>query len=177
MSIICQSPVLFAGCTVRQNMDPFCDHSDEEIRDAIKSVQMLGAIDALPDGLSSPVADGGENFSVGERQLLCLARAILDQNQILVLDEPTANVDAKTDELLQRTIREKFSDATIISIAHRLDTIIDYDAVLVLGEGRVLEFGSPADLLAKDGHFSSMVKCTGDAMSQSLTERARKKGS
>ncbi|KAL7548136.1 hypothetical protein ACHAWF_011427 [Thalassiosira exigua] len=173
MSIISQSPVLFSGCTVRQNLDPFSNHSDEEIRDAIQSVQMMNAIDDLPENLNAAVADGGENFSVGQRQLLCLARAILDKNKILVLDEPTANVDIKTDELLQKTIREKFSDATILSIAHRLDTIIDYDVILVLGEGKVLEFGSPANLLAEDGHFSSMVKCTGDAMSKSLRQRAK----
>ena len=136
---------------------------------------MIDVIDALPGRLNASVADGGANFSVGQRQLLCLTRAVLLHNQIVVLDEPTANVDSNTDRLLQKTLRERFSGATIISIAHRLDTIIDYDRILVLGEGKVLEFGTPSELLSKDeGHFLSMVKSTGDAMAELLFSRAKR---
>mmetsp|Transcript_4853 Transcript_4853/g.7477 ORF Transcript_4853/g.7477 Transcript_4853/m.7477 type:complete len:141 (+) Transcript_4853:1058-1480(+) len=119
------------------------------------------------------VAEGGSNFSVGQRQLLCLARAILRKNRVVVLDEPTANVDARTDKLLQRAIAESTDTATIIAVAHRLDTVIDYDRILVLGDGRVLEYASPAELLEKkSGHFTSMVNDTGETMAKELRRRA-----
>lgn len=110
--------------------------------------------------------------SVGQRQLLCLARALLLNNQIIILDEPTANVDSNTDHLLQNTLRDRFSGATIISVAHRLDTIIAYDRIVVLGHGQLLEFGSPSELLSRDeGHFSSMVESTGEAMARHLRNK------
>ena len=175
MAVIPQFPVLFSGCTIRENLDPFSKYSENNIREALEAVQMIDVIDALPGRLNASVADGGANFSVGQRQLLCLTRAVLLHNQIIVLDEPTANVDSNTDRLLQKTLRERFSGATIISIAHRLDTIIDYDRILVLGEGKVLEFGTPSELLSKDeGHFLSMVKSTGDAMAELLFSRAKR---
>lgn len=176
MAVIPQFPVLFSGCTIRENLDPFSRYTDEEIRDALEAVQMIKTIEALPEKLSSGVVEGGANFSVGQRQLLCLARAILVQNRIIILDEPTANVDSNTDRLLQQTLREKFSGATIISVAHRLDTIIDYDKILVLGGGKVLEFGTPLDLISKtEGHFLAMIRNTGDEMSETLLQRARAK--
>jgi len=173
MAIIPQSPVLFSGCTVRENLDPFDKYGESNIREALDSVQMMNTIDGLPCGLDSFVAEGGSNFSIGQRQLLCLARAILLRSRILVLDEPTANVDTNTDQLLQKTLKEKFSGATIISVAHRLDTVIDYDRVLVLGNGKVLEFGAPKDLLSRDdGYFSSMVRSTGKSTEELLRRRA-----
>ena len=130
-------------------------------------------IDDLPNGLDSPVSEGGSNFSVGQRQLLCLARAILSQNKILVLDEATASVDRRTDQLLQEALHQSFKDGTILAVAHRLDTIIDFDYCLVLGGGRVLEFGSPAELLRREnGAFASMVADTGEAMAGELRQRA-----
>lgn len=175
MSVISQYPVLFSGCTVRENLDPFNSYRHEEIIDALTDVQMVNTINALPDGIDSHVAESGSNFSVGERQLLCLARAMLEKSRILVLDEPTANVDGRTDKLLQEALNKSFQGATIISVAHRLDTIIDNDLILVLGGGEVLEYGSPAELIALQGHFTSMVNDTGVEMSQELKRRAIEK--
>lgn len=173
--MINQYPVLFSGCTVRENLDPFGTFRDEQIIEALTDVQMIKAVSTLPNGLESQVADGGMNFSVGERQLLCLARAMLQKSKILVLDEPTANVDGRTDKLLQEAVKKSFRGATIISVAHRLDTIIENDLILVLGNGKVLEFGSPSDLISQDGHFTSMVDDTGIEMSGVLKRRAMSK--
>mmetsp|Transcript_32508 Transcript_32508/g.43364 ORF Transcript_32508/g.43364 Transcript_32508/m.43364 type:complete len:336 (-) Transcript_32508:374-1381(-) len=173
MSVIPQTPVLFSGCTVRENLDPFCEYDEHAIRNALSDVQMMHEIDDIPEGLDSIVAEGGSNFSVGQRQLICLARAILRKSKILILDEPTANVDTRTDELLQTAISKSFVGATIISVAHRLESIIDYDKILVLGGGKILENGSPKDLLSlKGGHFASMVENTGIQMARRLNERA-----
>jgi len=173
MSVIPQTPVLFSGCTIRENLDPFGKYDEGVIRRALEDVQMMKAIDDLPDGLDSVVSEGGSNFSVGQRQLICLARAILRKNKILVLDEPTANVDSRTDELLQQAVGKSFSGATVIAVAHRLDTVIDYDRILVLGKGEVLEYGSPRELLLKkDGNFASMVENTGAQMAGNLRRKA-----
>ena len=159
MAVIPQTPVLFSGCTIKENLDPFGQSKIADINDSLKAVQMYDAIYALALGLETPVHEGGTNFSVGQRQLLCLARAILTKCKILILDEPTANVDTNTDSLLQKTLRERFSEATIIMVAHRLQTVIDFDRILVLGNGRLLEYGSPKELMSKeDGHFSSMLR-------------------
>ena len=173
MSVIPQTPVLFNGCTIRENLDPFQSYDEETIWDALADVQMVDAVNELPAGLNTLVAEGGLNFSVGQRQLLCLARAVLRKNRILVLDEPTANVDGRTDELLQVAVAKSFSGSTIIAVAHRLDTVIEYDRILVLGGGKVLEYGSPRELLEKeDGYFSSMVADTGAEMAKELRRRA-----
>mmetsp|Transcript_6011 Transcript_6011/g.12890 ORF Transcript_6011/g.12890 Transcript_6011/m.12890 type:complete len:1360 (-) Transcript_6011:38-4117(-) len=173
MSVIPQVPVLFSGCTVRENLDPFFKFDDLCISSALKDVHMYDSIQELPKGLHTLVAENGSNFSVGQRQLLCLARAILRKSRVLVLDEPTANVDSRTDELLQDSIAKSFVGATIISVAHRLDTIIDNDMVLVLGQGKVLEFGTPKELLSQEtSHFASMVNDTGLQMAKYLRERA-----
>lgn len=176
MSVIPQSPILFNGSTIRENLDPFNKYSTETIERALEDVQMLNTVQELPEKLDSLVAEGGSNFSVGQKQLLCLARAILRKNRILVLDEPSANVDRKTDELLQIAVQRSFPDSTIIAVAHRLDTIIEYDRILVLGYGEVLEYGSAYDLLQKEGedaHFKSMVKDTGELMAAELHQRAK----
>eukprot|EP00804_Cyclotella_cryptica_P025547 CCRYP_002799-RD/>CCRYP_002799-RD protein AED:0.04 eAED:0.04 QI:9542/1/0.92/1/0.58/0.38/13/0/494 len=174
ISVIPQSPILYGGCTLRDNLDPFHNHNDEEITKALESVHMLEAVSSLPLALDTVMADGGLNFSVGQRQLLCLARAILRKNKILVLDEPTANVDSRTDKLLQEAVSHKFLGATIIAVAHRLDTVIDYDKILVLGNGSVLQYGSPHELIQKGGAFASLVSDTGDEMSSLLMSRAKK---
>jgi ATP-binding cassette subfamily C (CFTR/MRP) protein 4 len=173
MSVIPQTPVLFNGCTLRENLDPFSVYDDIDIWNALADVQMVDAVKELPASLDTVVAEGGSNFSVGQRQLLCLARAILRKNRILVLDEPTANVDSYTDKLLQAAVSKSFTESTIIAVAHRLDTVIDYDKILVLGSGKVLEYGSPRQLLERhDGHFSSMVHDTGPQMSKELRMKA-----
>jgi ABC-type multidrug transport system fused ATPase/permease subunit len=172
ISVIPQVPTLFSGCSVRENLDLFGIHSDEAIMKAIEDVHLSETIAELPKGYDSFVSEGGSNFSVGQRQLLCLARAILSKNKLLILDEATASVDRRTDQLLHKSLHESFRDATILAVAHRLDTIIDHDYILVLGSGKVLEFGNPADLLRSGGAFSKMVEDTGEAMSASLKRRS-----
>jgi len=175
MSVITQSPVLFSGASIRDNLDPFKNYEKDSILEALKDVQMLDAIMEMPDGIDSIVAEGGSNFSVGQKQLLCLARAILDESRILVLDEPSANVDSRTDALLQEAVGKNFKGATILSVAHRLGTIIDYDKILVLGCGELLEFGSPRELLERGGHFASMVDETGIRTAEELRRRVYSK--
>uniref|UniRef100_A0A3Q4I3W8 ABC transporter domain-containing protein n=1 Tax=Neolamprologus brichardi TaxID=32507 RepID=A0A3Q4I3W8_NEOBR len=124
--------------------------------------------------LEAVLAESGSNFSVGQRQLVCLARAILRKNRILIIDEATANVDPRTDELIQKTIRDKFEECTVITIAHRLNTIIDSDRILVLESGTIQEFDHPFTLLQnKEGALYRMVQQTGQAESASLLESAR----
>lgn len=175
ISVIPQTPVLFGGgCTLRENLDPFYTVTDESIYEALLQVSMYGVVKALPEGLNTVVAENGSNFSVGQRQLLCLARAILRKSKVLILDEPTAAVDSSTSELLQQAVAESFADATIIAVAHRLETLIDYDKIVVLDNGGLVEFGSPRELLwpGNDGAFSSMVNETGEEMAAKLRARA-----
>ncbi|KAI0601430.1 P-loop containing nucleoside triphosphate hydrolase protein [Biscogniauxia sp. FL1348] len=185
LAIIPQDPVLFSG-TVRSNLDPFDDHTDEELFDSLRRVHL---IPSLSDGndddegegeseggsesgntkpkntnifrsLSSPISEGGLNLSQGQRQLLCLARAIVSRPKVMVLDEATSAVDMATDALIQRSIREEFgggsssgtgTGTTLIVIAHRLSTIADFDRILVLSEGRAAEYGTPRELWEKGG--------------------------
>ena len=110
---------------------------------------MENVVKNMESGLASNITEGGSNLSVGQRQLMCLARALLKNNKILVLDEATANVDQETDELIQKTIKTKFTDCTVLTVAHRLNTIIDMDRVLVLDAGHVIEYDHPHLLLSK----------------------------
>ncbi|XP_058071596.1 ABC transporter C family member 2-like [Magnolia sinica] len=168
LGIIPQSPVLFSG-TVRFNLDPFNEHNDADLWEALERAHLKDVIRRNSLGLDAEVTEAGENFSVGQRQLLSLARALLRRSKILVLDEATAAVDVRTDALIQKTIREEFKSCTMLIIAHRLNTIIDCDRVLLLDAGQVLEFDSPEDLLLNEGSaFSKMVQSTGAANAQYL---------
>lgn len=164
--------MLFKG-TVRSNLDPFNRSTDSEIWSALDSVHLGKRIGEMPDKLDSAVIENGQNFSLGQRQLFCIARAILSKSKVLVLDEATANVSPETDLLIQTTIRENFKDMTVLTIAHRLNTIIDSDRVMVLDGGRILEFDDPVTLLEnKDGSFRSLVDQTGPATATRLQTMA-----
>ncbi|KAF7549319.1 hypothetical protein G7Z17_g6483 [Cylindrodendrum hubeiense] len=186
LAIIPQDPVLFSG-TIRSNLDPFDDNTDEELRDSLARVHLIDSQPATPvnepsttpasaaqstlapkntnvfKDLSSPISESGGNLSQGQRQLLCLARAIVARPKIMVLDEATSAVDMATDALIQRSIREEFTDSTLLVIAHRLSTIADFDRILVLSDGRVAEFGSPRELWSKEGGaFRDMCESSGE---------------
>ncbi|KAF7795629.1 hypothetical protein EIP86_006794 [Pleurotus ostreatoroseus] len=161
----------------------FNEYEDPEIFEALRRVHLIPAGEVEEDveavnsnvfrNLDSPVSEGGENFSTGEKQLLCMARAILKRTKLLMMDEATASVDYATDELIGKTIRQEFAESTILTIAHRLRTIIDYDRVMVLDEGRIVEFDKPATLL-KDStsRFYSLCKATGKSEFNMLRKMA-----
>ncbi|KAG4104318.1 hypothetical protein H8356DRAFT_1029599 [Neocallimastix lanati (nom. inval.)] len=152
ISIIPQDPILFSG-TIRFNMDPFDEHTNQEIWEALKNAGLEQTVNELEGKLEAEVHGNGENFSVGQRQLLCLARAIIRNSRILIMDEATASVDIETDAIIQEALRTKFHDVTVLSIAHRLNTIIDYDKILVLSRGEVLEYDTPKNLLFEVCHI------------------------
>ncbi|XP_070538465.1 ATP-binding cassette sub-family C member 5-like [Ptychodera flava] len=157
LSIIPQDPVLFIG-TVRYNLDPFEVHTDDELWSALEKAYMKENIANLPQQLEAPVIENGENFSVGERQLICMARALLRNSKILMLDEATAAIDTETDSLIQQTIRNSFQHCTMLTIAHRLNTVKNYDKIMVMDNGRIAEFDRPAVLMAdKYSMFSAML--------------------
>ncbi|KAG0325322.1 Multidrug resistance-associated protein 1 [Dissophora globulifera] len=163
LAIIPQDPILFSG-SVRDNLDPFHEATDAELWEALERAYLKDHITSLAGGLSYEVAQNGENFSVGQRSLICLARALLRKAKVLILDEATAAVDVETDELIQRTIREEFKDRTILTIAHRIKTIMDSDKILVLERGRVEEYDTPSVLLQRQGLFYSLAKQAGQVM-------------
>ncbi|XP_011635942.1 multidrug resistance-associated protein 4-like [Pogonomyrmex barbatus] len=169
ISIIPQEPVLFSE-SLRYNLDPFNQYDDMRLWEVLRQVELNDL------ALDQDVSYGGYNFSVGQRQLICLARAILRNNRLLVLDEATANIDSHTDALIQDTIRSIFKECTVITIAHRLNTIIDSDRIIVMENGTIVEFGCPYELLHNkpSGYFSQMVEKTGNQMAQSLLEQAKK---
>ncbi|KAF9815043.1 hypothetical protein SFRURICE_010601 [Spodoptera frugiperda] len=170
LSIIPQEPVLFSG-TIRKNLDPFDQYPDSVLITALDNVELQEEGDESP--LYKQVSEGGSNFSVGQRQLVCLARAIVHNDRILVLDEATANVDAQTDQLIQTAIRSHFNNCTVLTIAHRLNTIIDSDKILVLDAGRLMEYDHPHLLLQnKKSHFRKMVSETGPSMASHLHKLA-----
>ncbi|KAG8558236.1 hypothetical protein GDO81_016925 [Engystomops pustulosus] len=160
ITIIPQDPVLFSG-SLRMNLDPFEKYSDEEIWTSLELAHLKNFVSGLPDKLNHECAEGGENLSIGQRQLVCLARALLRKTKILVLDEATAAVDLETDGLIQSTIRKEFEDCTVITIAHRLNTIMDYTRVMVLDKGQIVEFDSPSNLIQRKGIFYNMAKDSG----------------
>ena len=180
LTIIPQDPILFNG-TLRSNLDPMDEHSDEELWDSLNRVNLLSSFQISADTqnegtvtLEYPVTENGGNFSQGQRQLICLARALLRKTKLILLDEATASVDNETDARIQSAIRQEFLEGTVITIAHRLRTIIDYDKVLVLDKGRVIEYGSPLALIERSpiGVFKSMCEETGEF--EELVELAKK---
>uniref|UniRef100_A0A3Q0SKS5 ABC-type glutathione-S-conjugate transporter n=1 Tax=Amphilophus citrinellus TaxID=61819 RepID=A0A3Q0SKS5_AMPCI len=160
ITIIPQDPVLFSG-SLRMNLDPFDTYTDEEVWSSLELAHLKNFVSNLPDKLNHECTEGGENLSLGQRQLVCLARALLRKTKILVLDEATAAVDLETDTLIQSTIRTQFEDCTVLTIAHRLNTIMDYTRVIVMDRGHISEMDSPANLISQKGQFYRMCREAG----------------
>ncbi|KAE9019318.1 Multidrug resistance-associated protein 1 [Phytophthora rubi] len=157
LSIIPQTPVLFKG-PLREYLDPFDEFEDEQLWESVREVGLSERVAGDSSKLMMVVEENGENFSVGERQMLCMARALLRHFRIVIFDEATAAIDPDTDQKLQRVIRTAFARSTVLTIAHRLDTILDSDRILVLDRGRLVEFASPAELVSKGkGHFFELM--------------------
>lgn len=158
LSIIPQDSHLFEG-TLRQNLDPFGEYSDDKLWKVLAHSNLKETVKELGEGLDSQVKEGGSNFSVGQRQLMCLGRALLNPSRFLMLDEATAAVDVQTDKIIQSTIRKEFREKTIVTIAHRLDTVMDCDRILGLDHGEVKEFDAPEKLLKDpNGIFYNLCK-------------------
>jgi len=170
IAVIPQDPVLYSG-TVRTNLDPFDDFDDRQLYDTLERVGLYSekraqtsssSLSSLAQcrigSLSDAVSEGGINFSVGQRQLLVIARALLDGSMIVIMDEATASVDAETDAAIQKVMRREFEKATVITVAHRLNTIMDSDYILVMSDGMASEFDSPKKLLEKGGLFRDLVR-------------------
>uniref|UniRef100_W8B7T4 Putative multidrug resistance-associated protein lethal(2)03659 n=1 Tax=Ceratitis capitata TaxID=7213 RepID=W8B7T4_CERCA len=174
VSIIPQDPVLFSG-TLRYNLDPLEEKSDEELWRALDDVKLKSYVSSLEGGLNCRMHDGGSNFSMGQRQLVCMARAILRHNKLLIMDEATANVDPETDMLIQETIHTNFRHCTVLTIAHRLNTVMDNDKVMVIDAGQLVEFDHPHILLRDtNGFLYKLVKNTGRFSSEILHHIAEK---
>jgi len=187
LTIIPQEPTLFTG-TVRYNIDPADQYTDEQIWSALELTHLDEVIHKLDGELYGTVSEGGDNFSVGQRQLICMVRALLRHSRIICMDEATASVDIQTDCLIQEMIRSQFQDCTIITVAHRLHTIMDSDRVMAMRAGELVEFDKPINLIRNhpDGLFASMVAATNDAsliqlaegkmsVTQALIEKDKKK--
>ena len=160
LSIIPQDPVLFSG-TIRSNLDPFEQFDDSEIWSVLEKTQLKEKIQAMPGELNALIEVGGNNLSVGERQLLCLSRALLRNAKIIVLDEATAAVDPETEVAVQNTIQNAFSNSTVLTIAHRLKTVILCNRVIVMKNGQIIEFDAPSVLLSNsNSEFSKMMAST-----------------
>ncbi|GMR50268.1 hypothetical protein PMAYCL1PPCAC_20463, partial [Pristionchus mayeri] len=158
LAIIPQEPVLFSG-SLRFNLDPFSEFSDEQLWKTLELCQLKDFVSSSPGQLSFLIAEGGKNISVGQKQLLCLARVLLRRAKVLILDEATASVDVLTDSLVQSVVREEFREATVIAIAHRLNTVAGYDRIMVLEKGRIVEFDTPSALLSdRNSRYSRMLE-------------------
>ena len=156
LSVIPQDPHLFEG-TLRENLDVLGVFTEKQIIDSLRMVNLYSLIDGKPEGLNMAVKSGGENLSAGEKQMVCIARALLKRSKIILIDEATSNIDLNNEEVFLRTIKEKFEKNTVLTIAHRLKTIVGCDKVVVMGEGRVEEIGSPKELIEReDSIFGQM---------------------
>ncbi|EAW96460.1 ATP-binding cassette, sub-family C (CFTR/MRP), member 9, isoform CRA_g [Homo sapiens] len=158
LSIILQDPILFSG-SIRFNLDPECKCTDDRLWEALEIAQLKNMVKSLPGGLDAVVTEGGENFSVGQRQLFCLARAFVRKSSILIMDEATASIDMATENILQKVVMTAFADRTVVTIAHRVHTILTADLVIVMKRGNILEYDTPESLLAQEnGVFASFVR-------------------
>lgn len=178
IAVIPQDPVLYSG-TVRTNLDPFDDYSDEKLYEVLARVGLSGTVthsssslslsslsqsirsqkqSSRVESLADEVTEGGSNFSVGQRQLLVIARALLNGSKLVIMDEATAAVDAETDAAIQKVMREEFSAATVLTVAHRINTIMDSSYILVMSDGRASEFDTPKKLLEQGGLFRDLVQ-------------------
>ncbi|XP_051974491.1 ATP-binding cassette sub-family C member 9-like isoform X1 [Xyrauchen texanus] len=158
MSIILQDPVLFSG-SIRLNLDPECTCTDDRLWEALEIAQLKNMVKALPGGLDAVVTEGGENFSVGQRQLFCLARAFVRKSSILIMDEATASIDMATENILQKVVMTAFADRTVVTIAHLVSSIVEAEQVLVFSSGTLVECDSAANLLMQeDSLFSILVR-------------------
>uniref|UniRef100_A0AAA9TD18 Multidrug resistance-associated protein 4 n=1 Tax=Bos taurus TaxID=9913 RepID=A0AAA9TD18_BOVIN len=170
LSVALQEPVLFTG-TMRENLDPFNEHTDNELWNALEEVQLKESVEGLPAKMNTELAESGLNLSAGQKQLVCLARALLRKNQILILDKATSYVDPRTDEFIQKRIRERFAQCTVLTIAHRLSNIIDCEWIMVLDSGTRKEHNQPNNLLQdKNSLFYKMVQQLGEAKVRLLRE-------
>ena len=161
LGCIPQDPILFSG-TVRYNLDPYDQHADAAVWAALEVVSLKDVVREGPLGLSEKVVEGGDNWSVGQRQLLCVARAVLRGSKLLVADEATASVDAESDAAIQRALRVAFAGATVLTVAHRVSTILDSDLIIVMDAGVVGEVGSVDELLGREGGaFRALVEGAG----------------
>ena len=150
ITMVPQDPILFAG-PLRYSLDPANKYTDAQLWQALESVQMKEHVENMEDQLDAAIVQGGENISAGQRQLFCMARALLEHSKILIMDEATSNIDGKTDNVIQTMLKEVFTDCTVLTIAHRIDTILWYDKVLVLDQGEIVEYDSPEVLSKKEG--------------------------
>ncbi|XP_072128555.1 ATP-binding cassette sub-family C member 8 isoform X2 [Mobula birostris] len=157
LSIILQDPVLFSG-SIRFNLDPERKCTDSILWESLEIAQLKHVVKALPGGLDAIVTEGGENFSLGQRQLFCLARAFVRKSSVLIMDEATASIDMETENILQKVVMTAFADRTVVTIAHRVSLILDADQIIVLSEGTVAENDSVSNLLSKDSTFAFLVK-------------------
>ncbi|XP_069457992.1 ATP-binding cassette sub-family C member 4-like isoform X2 [Ovis canadensis] len=173
MSVALQEPVLFTG-TMRENLDHYHEHMDNELWNALEEVQLKESIESLPAKMNTELAESGLNLSAGQKQLVCLARALLRKNQVLILDKATSYVNPRTDELIQKKIRERFAQCTVVIIAHRLSTVIDSDWIMVLDSGTRKEYNRPYKLLRdRNSLFYKLVQQLGEAEAADLTEREK----
>lgn len=184
LSIIPQTPMVFTG-SIKRNLDPFGEYSDDDLWLVLEEVNLKKYVASLENKLETDMSVSNSVFSVGQKQLICLARAILRKSKIILLDEATANVDIETDDFIQNTIMRKFKDSTVITIAHRLITIANYDRVLVMDKGMAVEFDSPYRLLVENEEddsitnsksvFAQMVKVSGESVSRKIFSAAKAK--
>ncbi|KAF2073017.1 hypothetical protein CYY_005663 [Polysphondylium violaceum] len=157
LGIIPQDPFIFSG-SIRMNLDPYEEYTDQEIWEALEKVQLKTMVQGLPLKMDSLVSENGEGLSVGQKQLLCLSRALLRNSKIVLMDEATASLDYQTDYIIKQTVKNNFQNSTVLTIAHRLDTIIDSDKILVIDKGQMVEFDSPQNLVNNpNSRFAQIV--------------------